>query len=162
MQTKALVVIDLQNDITKNYKDIVEKINNAIDRAVSSEMQIAYIKHNNLSASTHTFKPGTHGEKVLHRNVKNSLLSTFYLIIREVGKDLVIHAADHSLFDSDSYKQRHYALRGGHDVRTVGPLISIPLVRIEFLSVLQDANLTDIWLTPRNKGFEIPLVYGSK
>ncbi len=27
MQKKALVVIDIQNDITKNYKDIIDNIN---------------------------------------------------------------------------------------------------------------------------------------
>ena len=30
MQHSALVVIDLQNDITKNYKEIIEKVNTAI------------------------------------------------------------------------------------------------------------------------------------
>ena len=32
MANKALVVIDLQNDVTKNYKDIIENVNSAIDR----------------------------------------------------------------------------------------------------------------------------------
>ncbi len=32
---KALVIIDIQNDITKNYKDIIGNINNAIDWAVN-------------------------------------------------------------------------------------------------------------------------------
>ncbi len=63
---KALVVIDIQNDITKHYRDIVEKINDAIDWAVASEMHVAYIKHNNLSPATRTFKPGTHGEELVH------------------------------------------------------------------------------------------------
>lgn len=31
MQKKALVIIDIQNDITKNYKGIIENINNAVD-----------------------------------------------------------------------------------------------------------------------------------
>ena len=31
MQNKALVVIDLQNDITKNYKDIIDNVNAAVD-----------------------------------------------------------------------------------------------------------------------------------
>ena len=31
MNNKALVVIDLQNDITKNYKDIIGRVNEAID-----------------------------------------------------------------------------------------------------------------------------------
>ena len=33
MKNKALVVIDLQNDITKNYKEIIERVNQAIDWA---------------------------------------------------------------------------------------------------------------------------------
>ena len=45
---KALVVIDIQNDITKHYKDIIEKINVAIDWAVKSGMYVVYIKHNNI------------------------------------------------------------------------------------------------------------------
>lgn len=31
MKNSALVVIDLQNDITKNYREIIEKVNEAID-----------------------------------------------------------------------------------------------------------------------------------
>ena len=65
MQTKALVVIDIQNDITKHYRDIVGNINKAIDRAVSEGMRIVYIKHNNITASTRTFKPGTHGDELV-------------------------------------------------------------------------------------------------
>ena len=34
MQNKALVVIDIQNDITKNYKEIIENVNAAVDWAV--------------------------------------------------------------------------------------------------------------------------------
>ena len=63
MQTKALVVIDIQNDITKHYRDIVDNINAAIDWAVSEGMHVVYIKHNNITAATRTFKPGTHGEE---------------------------------------------------------------------------------------------------
>ena len=61
MKNKALVVIDLQNDITKNYKGIIETTNQAIDWAVASGMEVVYIQHNNLSAGTRTFKPGTRG-----------------------------------------------------------------------------------------------------
>lgn len=64
MNTKALVVIDIQNDITKHYRDIVDNINAAIDWAVSERMHVAYIKHNNISAGTRTFKPGTRGEEL--------------------------------------------------------------------------------------------------
>ena len=61
MENKALVVIDLQNDITKNYREIIKTANQAIDWAAASGMQVIYIKHNNLSAGTRTFKPDTHG-----------------------------------------------------------------------------------------------------
>ena len=53
--------IDLQNDITKNYREIIENVNRAIDWAVQKELWVIYIQHNNLSAGTRTFKPGTHG-----------------------------------------------------------------------------------------------------
>ena len=33
MQKKALAIIDIQNDITKNYKDIIDNINKTIDWA---------------------------------------------------------------------------------------------------------------------------------
>lgn len=61
MKNNALVVIDLQNDITKNYKEIIAKVNDAIDWAVQKDLWVVYIQHNNLSAGTRTFKPGTHG-----------------------------------------------------------------------------------------------------
>ncbi len=63
MKNRALVVIDLQNDITKNYREIIENVNRAIDRAVKNETYVVYIKHNNLSAGTRTFKPSTRGEQ---------------------------------------------------------------------------------------------------
>ena len=50
MKNSALVVIDLQNDITKNYKEIITKVNEAIDWAEQKELWIVYIQHNNLSA----------------------------------------------------------------------------------------------------------------
>lgn len=61
MNNSALVVIDLQNDITKNYKEIIAKVNVAIDWAVQNGLHVVYIRHNNLSDGTRTFKPGTHG-----------------------------------------------------------------------------------------------------
>ena len=64
MQTKALVVIDIQNDITKHYRDIIDNINAAIEWAVSEGMHVVYIKHNNITAATRTFKPGTRGEEL--------------------------------------------------------------------------------------------------
>jgi len=65
METKALVIIDIQNDITKHYKDIIDNINTAIDWAVSNGKHVVYIKHNNLSAGTRTFKPDTKGAELV-------------------------------------------------------------------------------------------------
>lgn len=64
MSRKALVVIDIQNDITKHYRDIIDNINAAVDWAVESDMEVIYIRHNNLSAGTRTFKPGTKGAEL--------------------------------------------------------------------------------------------------
>ncbi len=63
--SKALIVIDIQNDITKHYKDIIEKINKAIDWAKENGMYIVYIRHNNITDGTRTFKPGTKGEELV-------------------------------------------------------------------------------------------------
>ena len=65
MTNKALVVIDIQNDITKNYREIMDSVNKAIDWADQQNMHIVYIKHHNLSAGTRTFKPGTHGAELV-------------------------------------------------------------------------------------------------
>ena len=43
MQTKALVIIDIQNDITKNYKDIIDNINQAVDWADNHNIHVVYI-----------------------------------------------------------------------------------------------------------------------
>lgn len=64
MQKKALVIIDIQNDITKNYKGIIENINKAIDWAVGSDIYVVYIRHENLSDGTRTFKPSTRGAEL--------------------------------------------------------------------------------------------------
>ena len=63
--SKALVVIDIQNDITKHYRDIIDKINDAISWAQSQRMYIVYIKHNNITAGTRTFKPDTKGAELV-------------------------------------------------------------------------------------------------
>lgn len=65
MQNKALVIIDIQNDITKNYKSVIENINKAIDWAVNSGVYVVYIKHNNITEKTRTFKPNTHGAELV-------------------------------------------------------------------------------------------------
>jgi len=41
MNHKALVVIDIQNDITKHYRDIIDRLNAAIEWAAESGMEIA-------------------------------------------------------------------------------------------------------------------------
>ena len=65
MNNKALVIIDIQNDITKHYRDIIGNINAAIEWAVAEGMHIVYIKHNNTTAGTRTFKPGSKGEELV-------------------------------------------------------------------------------------------------
>ena len=65
MKNSALVVIDLQNDITKNYKEIITKVNEAIDWAEKKDLWVVYIQHNNLSEGTRTFKPGTRGAELV-------------------------------------------------------------------------------------------------
>ena len=107
MSTKALVVIDIQNDITKHYRDIVGNINKAIDWAVLEGIHVVYIKHNNITAGTRTFKPGTRGEelvselKVVSDNIfvktkSNALTSeAFTAFIAENGiKEFYIAGAD--------------------------------------------------------------------
>lgn len=65
MKKEAFVVIDIQNDITKNYKEIIDNINQAIEQAVQKDMFVVYIKHNNLSTGTRTFKPDTKGAELV-------------------------------------------------------------------------------------------------
>ena len=64
MMDKALVVIDIQNDITKNYKEIIDNINQSIDWAVRNDIHVVYIRHYNLSDGTRTFKPNTRGAEL--------------------------------------------------------------------------------------------------
>ena len=65
MQKKALVIIDIQNDITKNYKDIIDNLNKAVDCAVDGGVHVIYIRHENLSAGTRTFKTNTRGAEIV-------------------------------------------------------------------------------------------------
>ena len=65
MKTKALVVIDIQNDITKHYRNIIGNINAAIEWAVAEGMHIVYIKHNNTTTGTRTFRPDSKGEELV-------------------------------------------------------------------------------------------------
>ena len=107
MTDKALVVIDIQNDITKNYKEVIGNINYAIDWAVAHGIHVVYIKHNNLAAGTRTFKPDTRGAelvpdmKIVSENIfvksKGNALSSeaFAAFISENGiKEFYIAGAD--------------------------------------------------------------------
>ena len=99
MSRKALLVIDIQNDITKHYREIIGRLNAAIDWATENGMAVVYIKHNNLSPGTRTFKPDTIGAELVpemkiasnHIFVKtkaNALTSEgFSAYIRENGID---------------------------------------------------------------------------
>ena len=99
MKNCALVVIDLQNDITKNYREIIENVNAAIDRAVQEGLWVVYIRHNNLSDGARTFKPGTHGaelvsemkvvsDHIFTKSKSNALTSdAFAAFIKENGID---------------------------------------------------------------------------
>ena len=64
MQKRALVIIDIQNDITKNYKDVIDNINKTIDWAVENDIHVVYIRHENLSPGTRTLKPNTRGAEL--------------------------------------------------------------------------------------------------
>lgn len=90
MNNKALVVIDLQNDITKNYRDIIEQVNEAIDWATVQGMPVVYIQNHSLSAGARTFKAGTHGaefvpelnivsENIFTKTKSNALTSDEFL-----------------------------------------------------------------------------------
>jgi len=65
MLKKALVVIDIQNDITKNYKEIIDNINKAVEWAVNHDIHVVYIRHENLLYGTRTFKPNTRGSELV-------------------------------------------------------------------------------------------------
>ena len=74
MSNKALVVIDIQNDITKHYRNIIDNINAAIDWAADLGMTVIYIKHNNLSPGTRTFKPDTKGAELAKEDPRDAYL----------------------------------------------------------------------------------------
>ena len=64
-QKKALVVIDIQNDISKNYKEIIDNINRSIDWAVNNDIHVVYIRHEYLSDTMKKFRPNTHGAELV-------------------------------------------------------------------------------------------------
>lgn len=93
MEKKALVVIDIQNDITKNYKEIIGNINNAVDWAVKGDIHVIYIRHENLSAGSRTLKPNTFGaELATDLNVVSKNIFTKYkgnVLTSEEFKDFI-------------------------------------------------------------------------
>lgn len=48
-----------------NYKEIIDNINKAIDWATENGIHVVYIRHENLSAGTRTFKPSTKGAELV-------------------------------------------------------------------------------------------------
>ena len=84
MNHKALVVIDIQNDITRHYRDIIDRLNAAIEWAAESGMEIVYIQHNNLSATTcpPVRAPSSRAQK--ERNLcRSSRLSRITFLLRQ-------------------------------------------------------------------------------
>ena len=61
MSKEALAVIDIQNDITRHYKDNIETLNAAVDWALESGMEIVYMRHNNLSPGPGPSSPAPEG-----------------------------------------------------------------------------------------------------
>ena len=99
---KALIIIDIQNDITKNYKEIIDNINKSIDWAVENNIHIVYIRHENLSAGTRTFKPNTNGAQlVLDMNkASNNVFTKF--------KTNALTSSDFTKFISDNEISEFY------------------------------------------------------
>ena len=102
-----MVVIDIQNCITRHYKDIIGNINQPIDWAAEHEIHVVYIRHCNLSAGTRTFKPDTIGAqlvpemKIVSDNIfiktkGNALTSEAFanFISRQDINDFIIAGAD--------------------------------------------------------------------
>lgn len=107
MQKKALLIIDIQNDISKNYKDIIGNINKAIEWAVQNKIHVAYIRHENLSAGSRLLKPNTFGselatdlnvatEHIFTKNKSNALSSEAFegFISEHEISDFYITGAD--------------------------------------------------------------------
>jgi nicotinamidase-related amidase len=106
MPSKALVIIDIQNDI-KNHKEIIDNLNTAIDWAVDNNIPVVYIRHENLSAGTRNLKPNTFGaelatglkivsENIFTKTKSNALTSkefTDFISANEIG-DFYIAGAD--------------------------------------------------------------------
>jgi len=99
--------MDIQNEITKNYKDIIDNINQAIDWAVDNDIYVIYMRHENLSPGSRLLKPNTYGAelavdlKVVSENIftktkTNALTSEEFVNFLEENeiRDIYITGAD--------------------------------------------------------------------
>ncbi|WP_312653918.1 isochorismatase family cysteine hydrolase [Proteiniclasticum sp.] len=125
MNNQALVVIDIQNDITKNYREVIGSINTAIDWATSHNIHVVYIRHENLSEGTRTFKPGTRGaelvpemhivsENIFTKSKGNALTSKEFasFIDKNVISNFYVTGADAiACVKSTCYNMRKYKYR---------------------------------------------------
>jgi nicotinamidase-related amidase len=64
MKSKALVVIDIQKDISKKWRETINNINEAIDWAVANGVHVVYTRHENLSPGSKLLLPGTVGAEL--------------------------------------------------------------------------------------------------
>ncbi|MCI1780016.1 MAG: isochorismatase family protein [Bacteroidales bacterium] len=48
-----------------HYKEIIDNINKAIEWTVINDIHVVYIRHENLSDGTRTFKPNTRGAELV-------------------------------------------------------------------------------------------------
>ena len=121
MKNSALVVIDLQNDITKNYREIIENVNEAIDWAVRKDLWVVYIQHNNLSAGTRTFKPGTRGaELVPELNVVSDHMFAAFLQEHGISECYLAGADAAACIKSTSFNMR----KNGYTVHVLSDCIT--------------------------------------
>lgn len=134
MQKKALVVIDIQNEITKNYKDIIDNINRAVEWAADSDVHVIYIRHENLSAGSKVLKPNTFGselatdlkvvsENIFTKNKSNILTSeelTDFISRNEIGEFTVVGADATICVKSSCFNLR----KAGYDVNVLSDCIT--------------------------------------
>ena len=134
MKNIALVVIDLQNDITKNYKRIIGQVNKAIEWAVTNDMHVIYIRHCNLSEKSKTFKPETKGaelvpelkvvsENVFEKSKANALTSEAfagYIEKNDIEEFYITGADATACIKSTSYN----LVKGGYKVHVISDCVT--------------------------------------
>ena len=59
MSARALAVIDIQNDITKHYKDIIDRLNAAVEWAAENGMETVCIIRRRLMKCSDTMRTKT-------------------------------------------------------------------------------------------------------